>query len=188
MLKGQKLKSYKTELLIKNVYMKLCKEYGSDKVTVALLCREAGINRGTFYLHYNTIHELMEELEQQFAELMVKAWSDYKFDKDNKQIISSIFDCVKENGDLFYFHFNCSDGSGKKLYEAKLKELFIPQWLKHSTLTEKEANLILLFLEGGTNAIIENWVNNGFKDTEIHKKMYEEIAQNGLYSMVYLDL
>jgi hypothetical protein len=48
--------------------------------------------------------------------------------------------------------------------------------------------LILLFLEGGTNAIIENWVNNGFKDTEIHKKMYEEIAQNGLYSMVYLDL
>jgi helix-turn-helix protein len=95
---------------------------------------------------------------------------------------------VKEHGDLFYFHFNCSDGSGTKLYEAKLKELFISQWLKHSTLTEKEANLILLFLESGTNAIIENWVNNGFKDTEIHKKMYEEIAQNGLYSMVYLDL
>jgi hypothetical protein len=187
-MKGHELKSKKTENLIKSVYMKLCKEYGSGKVTVALVCREAGINRGTFYLHYKEIHELMDELECKFAELMVKAWSDYKFDKDNRQIISNIFECVKENGDLFYFHFNCSDGSGKKIYEAKLRELFIPQWIKHSKLTEKEAELILLFLEGGTDAIIENWVNNDFKDTEIHKKMYEEIAQNGLYSIVYLDL
>jgi AcrR family transcriptional regulator len=113
-MKGHELKSKKTENLIKSVYMKLCKEYGSDKVTVALVCREARINRGTFYLHYKEIHELMDELEYKFAELMVKAWSDYKFDKDNRQIISNIFECVKENGDLFYFHFNCSDGSGKK--------------------------------------------------------------------------
>ena len=33
-----------------------------DAITVSALCREAGVHRGTFYLHYRNTMEVLDEL------------------------------------------------------------------------------------------------------------------------------
>lgn len=51
-----------TRGVIREAFFKLLKEKGFARVSVADLCREADISRGTFYLHYEDKYELVRAL------------------------------------------------------------------------------------------------------------------------------
>lgn len=52
-----------TKKLIKEAFTKLLSEKGFNNLTVSDITRKAGINRGTFYLHYIDKYDLLEKLE-----------------------------------------------------------------------------------------------------------------------------
>ncbi len=49
-----------TEGVIKDSFLKMLTRKSYSDVTVADICREADIHRGTFYLHYKNVAEVME--------------------------------------------------------------------------------------------------------------------------------
>jgi AcrR family transcriptional regulator len=49
-------------MVIKDALLRLLTDKEYADVTIADLCREAEINRGTFYLHYSNLREVLEEL------------------------------------------------------------------------------------------------------------------------------
>ena len=51
-----------TRMVIKDALLSLLAEKEYADVTIADLCREAEINRGTFYLHYDHLREVIDEL------------------------------------------------------------------------------------------------------------------------------
>ncbi len=51
-----------TRMVIKEALLNLLAEKEYADITIADLCREAEINRGTFYLHYSNLREVLEEL------------------------------------------------------------------------------------------------------------------------------
>mgnify|MGYP002921717934 CR=1 FL=1 len=51
-----------TRMVVKESLLKLLAEKDYGDITVADICREAELNRGTFYLHYNNILQVVEEL------------------------------------------------------------------------------------------------------------------------------
>jgi len=51
-----------TRMVIRNALLSLLSEEAYPDITVAALCREAEINRGTFYLHYSNLREVLDEL------------------------------------------------------------------------------------------------------------------------------
>ena len=51
-----------TRMVIKEALLSLLAEKEYADITIADLCREAEINRGTFYLHYSNLREVLEEL------------------------------------------------------------------------------------------------------------------------------
>ena len=54
----------KTKRAIKNALARILVEKELIDITVAELCREADIDRKTFYTHYQGIHSVVEELEE----------------------------------------------------------------------------------------------------------------------------
>ena len=52
MSKKQDPRTVQTKALIKQTLLAMLKKTVFDKITVSELCKIAGINRGTFYLHY----------------------------------------------------------------------------------------------------------------------------------------
>ena len=52
MSKKQDPRTIQTKALIKQTLLAMLKKTAFDKITVSELCKIAGINRGTFYLHY----------------------------------------------------------------------------------------------------------------------------------------
>ncbi len=51
-----------TRMVIKEALLSLLAEKEYADITIADLCREAEINRGTFYLHYDNLAQVMDEL------------------------------------------------------------------------------------------------------------------------------
>lgn len=52
-------------------------------VTVSRLCQEAGVNRSTFYSHYDSIGELMEELEQEIGANLIGRFREDNYDGEH---------------------------------------------------------------------------------------------------------
>lgn len=57
-----------TLALIQGAFLGLLREKPIRNISVKELCARAGINRGTFYLHYKDIYDLYERMEQKLLE------------------------------------------------------------------------------------------------------------------------
>ncbi len=51
-----------TKQTIKDTFLELLKQKSFTKITVTEICKNAEINRGTFYLHYYDIHDVLSDI------------------------------------------------------------------------------------------------------------------------------
>ena len=59
-----------TKRMLKESLLRILKEKDLDTINVAELCREAGVNRATFYRHYAIPRDVLMEMQQDlFREL-----------------------------------------------------------------------------------------------------------------------
>ena len=59
------LRVKKTKRAIRSAFYELIKEKPLEKITVTEIAARAEINKATFYAHYETIHDLIDQLEQE---------------------------------------------------------------------------------------------------------------------------
>ena len=57
--------------LIEEAFVRLVKQGRAEDMTVAMICREADINRSTFYAHYDNIEDLRMKLMQQMTDRII---------------------------------------------------------------------------------------------------------------------
>ena len=53
-------KYYNTALLMNQAFIELLNKKDFEFITVKDICKKAGVNRSTFYLHYESINDLLE--------------------------------------------------------------------------------------------------------------------------------
>ncbi len=61
-MKSQDRRTRYTKEAIRNAFLRIKRSKPYNSVTVSDLCREAEISRGTFYLHYGNIAEVLDEV------------------------------------------------------------------------------------------------------------------------------
>lgn len=70
------LRVIKTKKALHQALLRLLRTNTLESISVSALCREAGVNRGTFYLHYKDVgtlfdehlHHLLKDLEESYYE------------------------------------------------------------------------------------------------------------------------
>ncbi|MGE7090365.1 TetR/AcrR family transcriptional regulator [Lysinibacillus sp. NPDC048646] len=62
------LRVVKTKQALHNALLTLLSEKPLENISIAEICREANVNRGTFYLHYEQKEKLFEEYFQEIME------------------------------------------------------------------------------------------------------------------------
>ena len=147
-----------TQKVIKDSLISLLKEKDIHKITVTDICREADINRGTFYSHYKDAYDLLDSMESEFFD---KAYSYVKDYNDNSLV--NVLTHIKDNKDLSTIIFCRQMDSrilnriffiaGKIDVESMIKEndkVYLDYLLKYSI--------------GGIIAIIQNWLESGLKE------------------------
>lgn len=90
--KKEDLRVIKTKQAIRKTFEEMVCEMDYDKITVKELTERAMINRKTFYLHYETVDDLLEELQDEIMASFIKEDVSYHSMADIRRITRFFFE------------------------------------------------------------------------------------------------
>lgn len=148
----------KTERIFTDALFHFLKKKELNKITVTELCEYADMNRGTFYLHYLDIYDLMDKLEQEMVDAIFSNSSDSPQSLQN-DVLSS-FEYIKEHKEVYKLLLSAHNING---FISKLSKKVIdrskPRILQIiGNIDDKIAENISLFYTGGAAALLYGWV------------------------------
>ena len=77
-----------TRQTIKDTFLELLKQKSFTKITVTEICKNAEINRGTFYLHYYDIHDVLSDIFNDYDSGYVNNGRSFILSKSKKLFLS----------------------------------------------------------------------------------------------------
>ena len=144
-------KYFNTAIKMDKAFLDLLAEKDFEYITVKDICKRAGVNRSTFYLHYETVADLLDEsVEYMFIK------PDYiipylSYIKDNKKLFQT---AVLHSGTLQL------DKNYKKLFEY----VFSPILMRFDV-PENERHYTMAFYINGIIALIMEWLKNNCRES-----------------------
>ncbi len=140
-----------TKKVIKDSFLLLKRSKAYADITVADLCREAEISRGTFYLHYrNTADVLHEVLEEAVSAISSLEHQLYPQQCANAQCGYPLCRYIRENETYhcLFFDDTLSALIVGKIYSAH-KESIIRVWAERTRLSVEQLEMIAWFQLNG---------------------------------------
>ncbi len=171
-------KYYNTSLLMNQALIELLNKKDYEFLTIKEICKKAGVNRSTFYLHYDNIDDLLfetiENLNKNF---------DACFGEENKNFVNNINDKQKQDLILitpkYLLPYLKHVKENKVVYQVSFKHPTLMQSNeKYSYLQNKilfpifdifnidknERKYISAYYISGVYAIVDEWIKGGCKD------------------------
>ena len=176
----------KTRRQLRECLITLLKEKKVQDITVRELTDMADLNRGTFYLHYKDVFDLLEkteaELQEDFNQLVCKHDA-----VDLKQrpsvIFNEIYSLVYDNADLIEILLG---ENGDLNFLNRLKQLIREKCLKDWMEVFRSGNAAAFdaffsFIVSGCIGLVQYWLQTGLKETpEQMAKLTEHIITKGI--------
>ena len=171
-LKKEDRRVRRTKKLLTQALTELLQKKQVNEITVKELTDLADMNRGTFYMYYKDIFDMLEKIEDElFQKLDVIAQSHEHGDPTQqvKPILLDLFRFIEENqevcrvllspnGDMNFLH---------RLYEA-IRERSLEIWKDQmGSLGEKEFDYRYSFVIFGCAGMIRAWVNRNCQETDM---------------------
>ena len=149
-----------------------------ELITVKEICDTAGVNRSTFYLHYDNINDLLSEAVEavyknflgHFGDLNTEGISTAEKNGDELFLVTPKYlmpylEFVEENQKLFYLMYEKNEMMGaEKMYETWFKTIFGPILTKFKV-PDKEQPFIMIFYLKGIIGVVTEWVRKGCTET-----------------------
>ena len=168
-------KYFNTAIKMDLALSSLLKKKSFEYITVKELCESAGVNRSTFYLHYENIGDLLDET----TNYLTDQFCSY-FDVDTTDFVRNISNCepnelnfisdkyltpyltyIKENKEVFATALSNGKSFGfEKTYKRMFEHIFNPI-LEKFKYPEGDRNYVLMYYLNGITAIVSQWLNDG---------------------------
>ena len=118
----------KTHAKIISTFIKLISNYGIDNISVLDIVEKSGISNKTFYSHFNSKKELLEEIEIEHLSKIKAAYAETHSDYNEGSIFIPLLSHIKENRKLFIWLLSEFDYDYRKrsigyVYEKYFKPL-----------------------------------------------------------------
>lgn len=161
---------------IKQALFALLEEKPLSKITVTELCREADVNRATFYLHYTDIYDALDKIELSYVEEMRE--NDARFGMDGKVDFLWIVEFIKRHSSFYKATFinNIPTRFMDEFYSELSRNY--SKYFPH--IPESKRKYMYEFLRGGVTWVITKWMLNGMEEPTY------EIAK--IISEVFVDM
>ena len=178
-LKKSESKYFATAARMDEAFLALLEKKDFAYITVKEICEEAGVNRSTFYLHYETMADLLSEsvshMNEQFLTHMKK---------DTDAFVTNLWDCPLDELYLItpeyltpYLDYieqhkllfrtateNAAVLGMDKSYERMFRHVFTPI-LDRYGIPQQDRPYLMAFYIQGLMAIISEWLKNDCTDS-----------------------
>ena len=152
-----------TKMFLRESLLALMKEKPIAKITPSELCRHAGINRNTFYTHYDSPETLLGTIEEELYEQVKQSIERSLKTGTISTLLTEICQAIYDNRDLCAVLFS---EYGDKNFLRHIIDLAhdrtIAEW-QVSGIEDKKEQIELLyhFSVNGSVAIIQKWIQDG---------------------------
>ena len=166
----QESKYFTTASLMDEALLLLLEEKEYDRITVKEVCKKAGVNRTTFYLHYEGMNDLLEETVSMINERFKESLSSVPSDDPRRVVLTSenylrpYLAFIKDNMRAYkVIHTKAHLFRSQKVFDSFYQTIFSPA-LTNFGVTEKEKKYVFAFYTQGTVAIIGKWLEDNCRD------------------------
>ena len=159
------LRVIRTKKAIREAFCDMVIEMNYQDITIKELTRRAMINRNTFYLHYNTLDELVDELRDEIADKIISMYVSYDNIEDVKVMIRKFFEYVASPQSTLLERIMCC-GSYRFLAKKINEKVIIhrKETQRDATGMSEAAEEIVFSYYGSVAAVLfRKWVADGKK-------------------------
>lgn len=180
-LNNSESKYFNTAEKMDKAFLELLQRKDFSFITVKEICEKAGVNRSTFYLHYETVGDLLEESLEYMQKKFLASF------KGSLSVMSNIENCsqeelmwikpeylkpylqfIKENRQLYRAAMEHPAVFGvDTTYKRMFKHIFDPVMERFGVPLDERHYLMAFYLKGITG-IIEEWIKGGCEDDIEH--------------------
>lgn len=193
-MKNNESKYFNTATKMNLALISLLKKKPFEYITVSEICETAGVNRSTFYLHYETVNDLLSET----TSYLLNDFLSY-FTVDTQSIALNLTDCelnelvficdkylspyltyIKERKEVFRIALSHNKILGfEDVYKRMFENIFNPILQRFHYPTSNRQYVMMYYLNG-ISAIILEWLRN---DCDKSIKEISEIISVCIYGL-----
>lgn len=174
----QESKYFNTASLFDEALIILLEQKDIDYITVKEICERAGVNRSTFYLHYESINDLLNETLEYATNKLIAY-----FNKNSREFIEELntskkedlilikeeylkpyLEFIKDNKKVFIAAFRNPNVMKTQEKYSNLKKYILNPILDKYNIPDYKKKYVLQFYIHGMMAIIKDWTINDCKD------------------------
>lgn len=160
----------RTKRMLMTGLTQLMAQKSVNEISVRELAELVDINRGTFYLHYRDIFDMVEKIQQELFDEFnqrIKKHSLKELGTNPLPLIEDLFEFISDNADLFYVMLG---PNGDMAFVERMKLLIKEEWLRDwpEILNLKDTDKFdyyYAFFVGGAIGLVYNWLSCGHKET-----------------------
>lgn len=179
----------KTQKSIRDAIINLIEEKDVSQITVKELAERANINRKTFYMHYSSIENVFDKIENEIIEKLLHILSKYDFFQeqfDGYTFFASLNDVINEDFN-FYKKLIQANSYSFLLIKVKkiLKDTLIERFNKKLNINKE---VLTLYVEFAASGIMSMYIQWFYMDSNLSleelAKAASNIAFNGINSII----
>lgn len=172
-------KYFNTALCMDEALIALLEVKDLEYITVKEICEKAGVNRSTFYLHYETIadlvNEAMENVNKRFLSYFTQKTDDFVDKINGKELkdlilitqdyLQPYLQFISDNKNVYRTAFRNPKGMQANSRYRDLKSYVLEPILKKFGVPEGFWQYYIAYYIEGTMAIVKEWLNNECRDS-----------------------
>jgi AcrR family transcriptional regulator len=158
-----------TKQLLFEALIKLLEKKELRKISIVELCKAAGINRSTFYLHYGSQYDVLEDMGDIFIEGMSAVYAEMK-DPNERTIEKQIsITCQylldhKQEANALFKYYSAESKFGQKV--MALREDMNPGYKNFIKNRDAETtDYANTFISNGVYSVVRKWLLNDSRKT-----------------------
>ncbi len=157
------LRVRRTKESIRKAFEEMICEMDYEQISIKELTKRANINRKTFYLHYNSLDDLLKEMQNELAQAFIERTKGLERPRDLDKITREFFLSHEELGKLGE-RITCG-GSYHYISRRITNDIMGQVWKEdqNGSLNPYIPNIYMAYVSQSTLAIYKQWVADGKK-------------------------
>lgn len=164
----------------------LLKEKKIQEITVREITEMADLNRGTFYLHYKDVFDLLEKVELELLDELDGTLQKYQASDLHQKlslIFTDLFVCVQENAEMVQILLGENgDLNFVNQVKERVREKCLKDWFELFNSQDSQLfDAFNAFVVSGCLGLVTYWLQNGMKESPKElAQIAEQIMMHGI--------
>lgn len=163
-----------TKQVIKNTFISLLAEHPLNEISVKMVVENCGINRKSFYYHYQDIPSLVEEIFREKTDSLIAQYKEIHSVEECLNIAINYL--LKNRKYIRHIYSGSSNDSTFDRYLLNTCDYFICSFVSEKSaefgISNEDKRVIITIYRGEVYGIILDWIMNGMKEniiTDLHR-------------------